>query len=467
MLLIFSFSIFGFVNVNAMGYYETYKKPEFREGIKRGIFKHFISEGVSTTDLDVIQNYTSHKNYVTTKKNKEGTKIKECDKKKIIPITKKQAKMLFYIGNTNDPVDFRKTEDVDIGVRRPYSQIYIDFNVIKEIMEELIEEEKKEEEKLKIFYLCFEVLFEIFEANFLEIVKVNNLYRAEPQDPKDYEDWMKNCSLNKEEEEMFLKLGLVRKHIADEYYRFCEEYENCVYFEYYVFKFLMAMLAHHRWNNVELKSSINSLRSRFVFDIDSVNSYLGMRIITMLQCLELLDTMYEKFLDFTKNIKDKSLLNLKFAEKIFFKKKLEEGKNLKGKDCYKPSFEIERKNFLTDNVKGMEEFFNQEQTIKDFTSYLKEILKNLNCSKKEGHDFSYYLDFINRYTNKIINNSSVLSNIKKEIELRKEIMPIIERITQKEVYKNIISKVMSFVGEEDFYKEKAFKCFNMRFEDYR
>ncbi len=46
-------------------------------------------------------------------------------------------------------------------------------------------------------------------------------------------------------------------------------------------------------------------------------------------------------------------------------------------------------------------------------------------------------------------------------------MLIIERITQKEVYKNIISKVMSFVGEEDFYKEKAFKCFNMRFEDYR
>lgn len=46
-------------------------------------------------------------------------------------------------------------------------------------------------------------------------------------------------------------------------------------------------------------------------------------------------------------------------------------------------------------------------------------------------------------------------------------MPIIEKIIQKEVYKNIISKVMSFVGEEDFYKEKAFKCFNMKFEDYK
>ena len=46
-------------------------------------------------------------------------------------------------------------------------------------------------------------------------------------------------------------------------------------------------------------------------------------------------------------------------------------------------------------------------------------------------------------------------------------MLIIERITQKEVYENIINKIMSFVGEEDELKEKAFKCFNMKFEDYK
>ncbi len=461
MLLIFSFSIFGFVNAKTMCY-EFYKERETRETIKRNIFKHFTTEKVNGHSLDIIQNH------MVDKKTKKLVKIKETDKEKIIPITKKQAKLLFYINNTEDPRDLRNESDINICINRPYSQIYMNFNVIKEIMEELIKEEKKEEEKLKIFYLCFEVLFEIFEANFLEIVKVNNYYKTWSKSSKGGEECWKNWSLNKDEEELFLKLGLVRGDLAPEC-KYEELYTECKYFEYFVYKFLRNNIAHNRKDIEVMKHRINLLRSRFVFDIDSVNGYLGMRITTMLQCLELLDTMYEKFLDFTKNIKDKSLLNLKFAEKIFFKKRIEqsEGMNWYGKNFYRHLFEIERKNSLTDDVKGMEEFFNQEQTIKDFTSYLKEILKNLNCSEKEGYDFSYYLDFINRYTNKIINNSFVLNNIKKEIELRKEIMPIIERITQKEVYENIINKIMSFVGEEDLYKEKAFRYFNMNFDDYK
>ena len=112
---------------------------------------------------------------------------------------------------------------------------------------------------------------------------------------------------------------------------------------------------------------------------------------------------------------------------------------------------------LTDEIKDFEEVFNPKKTVEDLTKDLKEIVESLNLKKdkEEESNYFYYKNFIDKLNTKDISSFAVLDKIKKEIELRKEIMPIIERITQKEVYENIISKVMSFVCEEDFYKEKA------------
>ena len=42
------------------------------------------------------------------------------------------------------------------------------------------------------------------------------------------------------------------------------------------------------------------LYKKVIFDIDAVNGYLGMRIKIMIQCLELMDEMYEELLTFKK-----------------------------------------------------------------------------------------------------------------------------------------------------------------------
>ncbi len=440
---------FSFININAMEYYS---KSMVQENIKKNIFKHF--SGKKIYDYDIIQNYLRYK------KTGEIVEVKQEDKEQKIPITKKQFKILLYGMKDRDPLDFRSQYNVFCELERPYSKVVVDFDLIKKIMEELIEEKKTEIEKLKTFYLCFEELFEIFEKNFLEIFKKNNLYKRAPEEyGGDIEqNQLKYGARNKDEEKLFIELGIVRTPMFAFLY---EQYEYCKYFRDFVYMFLRDKYSFYREFNGQVELGIDCLHRLLIFDIDKVNSYLGMRITTMLRCLELMDSMYVKFLDFTKNMKDRSLLNLKFAEKILFKKNIgEKKKNIFGKDSYTSSFEVERENFLEEDVKGMEEFFNPSQTIEELTSYLKDILGSLNLSKEKLDVIShYYLDFIEKYNKKIIINSSVLNNIKKGIELRKEIMPVIEKITQKEVYENIISTIISFIDEEPKIIKKFYEKF--------
>ena len=438
MLLTFGFVFLGFIRVCATEYYSD---PVNLRCIKREIFNHFGEKRIF--GYDIIQNY------LRDKKTGKIVEIKESEKESITPITKKQLKTLFRGIEDLDPIDFRKIGKFMYEIQRPYSQVYLDLNLIKEIMEEIIEEKKTEKEKLITFYLCFEELFELFEKNFLEIFNKNNLYKRAPEEygGNVKEEELKYGARNKDEEKIFRKLEIVRTPM----YSFGEEqYEYCKYFKEFVYMFLRDNVKFNSENIEVLKYKVNQMRRFLVFDIDKVNSYLGMRLVLMIECLKLLDSMYEKFLDFTKNMKDKSLLNLKFAEKILFKKTIgEKIENWQEKVFYECSIRILRENFLIDDVKDMEEFFNPNQTIEELASYLKEILESLNLPKEEiDAVYSYYLNFIDGYTKKIVINSSVLNNIRKAIDLRKEIMPIIERITQKEVYENIISTIMSFVDEE-------------------
>ncbi len=454
-------------------YYKMEKKYDYtdmKNDLKWGIKDLFkcrmaddVDENISKVEYDDEKKSEEKKDnfekYILDENSEKKLTMKKVSARQVIPVSKEQYDVLTNDGNDFYSKDFRNSEDI-VYIKKEkkkekisdesfkdnkieYNRIYVDLDGLEEIMKEVIDEKKTEKEKLEAFYLSLNELFEIFKSNFLEIIKVNSLYKNR--------DTTENCenkindftikSIINDGKKVFrdLKISKIKKDSSGTY-----DYDD-LSFDDFVLKYIKS---HSPGYDV-----ICNLYKKVIFDIDTVNSYLGMRITTMLQCLKVMDDMYGELVAFTENMKDKGLLNLKFIdlrklEKCSEEEAIDEEHTLK----LSRSAQFSASNI----VKSYSYFFDQKYIMEKLTSYLKQILESLNLPKKKFEDISsYYLDFIDRFTKKIVINSSDLSNIKKVIELMKEIMPVIEKITQEVVYENIINKVMGFVGEEDEYVNKA------------
>ena len=340
--------------------------------------------------------------------------LKSVDIFDTIHITKKEYKLLF------DKVKKIKENRIQViyqtDLEHKKNRITINLDIFNKSIKKVMSEVKTEKDKLFLFYVYFYELFKIFKSNFFEIVKISNLYTEKM---KYFVNNLESKLSDKDKEnikkDLYDRLGIIP----------------------------------------EVKVKVKDLKLPIYRDDNSAfrleyegnyggKGYLGICVKNMLECSELMDETYKELLKFKNNIKNNTLFDLKFVKDRQIMKNL----NIKwqiNKQSKKKSKKIEpevkfhigdsslklRVGFdLTDNIKEAEELFNPKNTVEDLTKYLKEIIESSNF--KKVNNYSYYKNFIDNLNKKDIFNSSVLDNIKKEIELRKELMPIVKKIILKD-----------------------------------
>ena len=359
--------------------------------------------------------------------------LKSVDIFDVIPITKKEYKMVF--GKVKKTKEDKTQKIYQPDPRYNKNRMSIDLDIFRKIIKKIMREFKTEKDKLFLFYVCFYELFKIFKSNFFEIIKVINLYT------KKTIDFVNNLESTPNAEDK----GNIKKKFYDRL-------------------------------GIKKKGNLNFYvnrgdKSAFYLECreyDDDDDDLCVCIKDMLKCLKLMDEMYEELLKFKNNIKDNTLFDLKFVKNRRIIKKISIAKGeilnlIKNKEAkkagirmghemlgilYEGGYDITEKCLfelkvgfdLTDNIKYEEELLNLKNDVEDLTKYLNEIIKFLNL--KDKNIYSYYKNFIDKYNRKDIFSSSVLDNIKKEIELRKELMQIIKEIIRKDIYKNIVNKIM-------------------------
>lgn len=169
--------------------------------------------------------------------------------------------------------------------------------MFREIIRKVIKEVKTEKDRLFMFYVCFYELFKIFKSNLFEIVRVSNLYKEKTKYCGDDLESGQN-SIDKKiiKKNLCNKLGIRQKSGFLNFYIKRDGqpiiYNEVKYKNYKNFEnFVLGYMQDNYDNGYGLDFC---LYKKVIFDIDVVNGYLGMRIKTMLECLELMDEMYEK-----------------------------------------------------------------------------------------------------------------------------------------------------------------------------
>ena len=366
--------------------------------------------------------------------------LKSVDIFDTIHITKKEYKLLF------DKVKKIKENRIQViyqtDLEHKKNRITINLDIFNKSIKKVMSEVKTEKDKLFLFYVYFYELFKIFKSNFFEIFRISNLNTKKAED----------CVNNLESTPNVEDKENIKKNFYDK----------------------LEIKQGKKSSKFQIKIDDNSAFRLERRGYDDCNG-LDMCIKNMLKCLKLLDETYEELLKFKNNVKDNTLFDLKFVknrriiknlnikcEKSVKVKENDRKKNLNIK-CERNvkvkendrneleyviifekindwSFELRVGFDLTDGIKDAEELFNPKNTVENLTKYLKEIIESSNF--KKGNNYSYCKNFIDNLNKKDIFSSSVLDNIKKEIELRKELMQIIKEIIRKDIYKNIVNKIM-------------------------
>ncbi len=392
-VLIVCFSFFSYNKINAM-----------KIGYSRGNFCN-----VADYNKDYEKIFNGYLCYFKEKLEYKTKEIKPNDKYRLkIPDEIHEMDLNIFS-------DFLKSVDIFDTIhitKKEYKLLFDKVKKIKKVMSEV----KTEKDKLFLFYVYFYELFKIFKSNFFEIVKISNLYT----------------------EKMKYFVNNLESKLSD------KDKEN-----------IKKDLYDRLGIKPEVKVKVKDLKLPIYRDDNSAfrleyegnyggNGYLGICVKNMLECSTLMDETYGELLKFKNNIKNNTLFDLKFVKDRQIMKNL----NIKwqiNKQSKKKSKKIEpevkfhiggsslklRVGFdLTDNIKEAEELFNPKNTVEDLTKYLKEIIESSNF--KKVNNYSYCKNFIDNLNKKDISSSSVLDNIKKEIELRKELMPIVKKIILKD-----------------------------------
>ncbi len=219
-------------------------------------------------------------------------------------ITNEEYKILFRKNKRVNIDNFRKSEEINYKISNDkFNRILVDLNMFREIIRKVMKEVEAEKDRLFMFYVCFYELFKIFKSNFFEIVRVSNLYKEK----------IKYCGYDLESELNSIDKKIIKKNLCDRlgiiqksgFLNFYIKrdgqliiYNGVKYKNYKNFEnFVLVYMQDNYDNGYGLDFY---LYKKVIFDIDVVNGYLGMCIKIMLQCLELMDEMYEELLTFKK-----------------------------------------------------------------------------------------------------------------------------------------------------------------------
>ncbi len=438
-----------------------------------------IKKSKSNTNLKIniknINNQKQEKNEIKSNLNKINTQenkiFKEPKKnEKEILLTKMQLKNSLKISGIKKPkptIDFRATDKISYTLPNRYhfvgiNEISVDLNKIERIINKELEKETSEIEKLNSFCYFFYQLFKIFDKNCKEIYRIDNLYKTRPN----YRNKLESYS-NYSGKDRLYKIYSKNKNLKNINQTQESMYSMCLetLVKYHMEQSVDAYYNIDRNNkNVDDDSKIlgtiqkqaNKLHQKVIFDIDTVLNYLWLRVEKMLNSLEIMNKLYNKYLNFINNIKNKELLNLRFVEKIIYNSKY---KTIKEKQVLiKKTENIE--NLFND--KKIKELFDDRKAIHKLSFYIREILEYANRPEpierfdgisniekelyiNQNKNYEDYEDFFNAFINKDDNRDyrkfPVSENIKKGIELRKEIIDTVKKVVQRELYRKIFKSI--------------------------
>ena len=413
-------------------------------------------------------------NIINTQKN-HIKKTKKEEPEKGQQITKSDLKNALFkkgIRKQNPTLDFRVTNSIFYTQPGPYKFNNINKNLDeyrKEIEEDLKKNDKEQEViKLQLYYYYFMRLFKIFDANCKEINRINNLFKTKTIfkgkeddfysyfEGKDrlYQIYQKNIHPN------------YNKRTTESMYSMCLENFIKYYVEQSVNSYFTQQGINIEQDKIEemlkpIQNQANTLHEKVIFDIDTINNYLWIRLKKMLDCIDIINKLYEKYLKFINNIKNKDILNYRFVERVLYfieSKKIEIHPGITNK----PKYNLEKEYFnhkdaagkLSQYVYNIVEYTTNHPnpTIK-FMKLLPETEQAVYIKQKQ--DYEEYSNFIRNFRHKYEGNSKdclkcpVLESIKIGIELRKEIAKVMEKLVQQDLYKKIFKSITTIAKREN------------------
>lgn len=446
---------------------KTNIKTENKIDIKKSKTSTNLKNDVIDKKQQKSNESTSNLNTINKQENNFLEKEKEKKSEKKILLTKNQFKNCLFKNNIKKQkptLDFRVTNDIIYVEPGPYqhNNINKDLDEYRKIIDKNIEKKTTEVQKLLDFYYYFLRLFKIFDQNCKEINRINDLIKTKMKFKNKPDSYS-----NSEGVERLIQIyekntdPHYENRTPESMYSMCLETFIKLHLEQSVNAYFTKEGIDVDNDSIEkilgpIQNQAKTMHKKVIFDIDTINNYLWIRLKKMLDCIEIINNLHNRFLTFIDNIKDKSLLNCRFAEEIIY---------------YVKSEKIKITPFLSSHINPEynKEYFNDRKAVSKLSSYVSNILeystrpepivKFNNIPKtekalyiKQKQDYNEYMKSIdkllNRDNNREYQKCSVPENIKEGIEIRREIAKIMEKIVQRELYRKIFKSLLTMAKRE-------------------